>query len=419
MEQLEVVNSSISILDTTTAIHMLCYSADIALKKQVQTHHDQVNQDDVMFALIFNTGVYEQLPNLRSQDLGAILWSLATVSSSNSTSNDGSSCNGSNTWKYDIVEYIASFEASHLVTHNKVSSYNTKELFNILFAIGALCQIDPPPPPGAATPHYLLEMMQEADKRLTSQPYVKGSLSAKDYTDIVSITSRLYCQKTEPLPPVASQLMNTVASEVRRQLANKHSARSAFVPRELARFLSSYSTLQLKTAPVASLFDACSGFVCSRIRSRHLNAVTRPQDIQNILDAYATQQHRSVAVPELLTAINEQLRRNAAQEMPTASKSNAPNFHCSISMLTSILDSHKSLGYCPDALTLTSLLPDVRRGLEEEATREEDVVRLMGLMVDFDFCPGVGMVELMVARVVGDAALEAAAEEYAEKMLMR
>lgn len=55
------------------------------------------------------------------------------------------------------------------------------------------------------------------------------------------------------------------------------------------------------------MLDAVAGFVVRRVRARHLNAVSRPEDLAALLRAYAALSHNSVAVPELLTAVGEQV----------------------------------------------------------------------------------------------------------------
>ncbi|KAL4541215.1 hypothetical protein Ndes2526B_g05755 [Nannochloris sp. 'desiccata'] len=277
--------------------------------------------------------------------------------------------------------------------------------------------------------------MEQLAARMDSTPYVKGSLSPSDFTDLVSVCARMFVRKEEEeesvankskmVPPAALQLMDLVAGEVRRQLANRASSRAAFLPRELTRFLTSFASLEIKdNANVDGLFDVISGFVVNRIRSKHLNAVTKPDDLAAVLAAYAKQQHRSVSVPELLTTIGAQLRVNAAQmqERYTAEKQRAdvaaetsahnpvegskpleggpPDLRCSFPTLLSILESHKDLGFSPDPLTLTALLPGIQRGLGGiNPVPAQDVVQLLELFVVFRFNPGPKMLELLVARM--------------------
>jgi hypothetical protein len=55
------------------------------------------------------------------------------------------------------------------------------------------------------------------------------------------------------------------------------------------------------------MLDAVAGYVVRRIKARHTNAVTRPQDLAGLLQAFAALRHNSVAIPELLSAVGEQV----------------------------------------------------------------------------------------------------------------
>ncbi|KAL4534828.1 hypothetical protein Ndes2526A_g05699 [Nannochloris sp. 'desiccata'] len=421
-EQLEVIKTSIEYLDPPTSLHMCCHLADLSLKGQLEG--DVASQDAVLHA-IYNT-LSNYLPSLPSQSIGTILWSMASVQQ-NADSQTLSYTNGSN-WKAEAIEKVALLEGNC----GKVATYNTKELVNILFSVGAL---QGPQTPSKAVVIYSTELMEQLAARMDSTPYVKGSLSPSDFTDLVSVCARMFVRKEEEeesvankskmVPPAALQLMDLVAGEVRRQLANRASSRAAFLPRELTRFLTSFASLEIKdNANVDGLFDVISGFVVNRIRSKHLNAVTKPDDLAAVLAAYAKQQHRSVSVPELLTTIGAQLRVNAAQmqERYTAEKQRAgvaaetsahnpvegskpleggpPDLRCSFPTLLSILESHKDLGFSPDPLTLTALLPGIQRGLGGiNPVPAQDVVQLLELFVVFRFNPGPKMLELLVARM--------------------
>lgn len=55
------------------------------------------------------------------------------------------------------------------------------------------------------------------------------------------------------------------------------------------------------------MLDVVAGFVSRRIRDRHLNAVRRPCHLSRLLAAFAALGHNSVAVPDLLAAVSEQV----------------------------------------------------------------------------------------------------------------
>ncbi len=56
------------------------------------------------------------------------------------------------------------------------------------------------------------------------------------------------------------------------------------------------------------MLDAVGGYIVKRIRAQHLNAVSRPDHMAQVLSAYAALEHRSVIVPEILGALSSQVR---------------------------------------------------------------------------------------------------------------
>lgn len=418
-EQLEVLETSRELLDASTTIHMLCHAADLSLKGQLLG--DAETQDELVHQL-YNV-ISDDLPSLPSQDLGAILWSMAAVQGTRQEESFGANPS----WKDSVVDTIATQEC----VQDKVNKYNTKELINILYAVGVLCQ--PSPPQHVAD--YVMQLMGELAIRVDSTPYVRGSLTASDYADLASVCARVFLnyeslQDTSTasgpvVPSGAIDFMVFLAGEVRRSLANRHSARAAFLPRDLARFLAAFASFQLQNQPaVVAMFDVVAGFVVARIRSKHLNAVTRPEDIAAVLGAYAQQAHRSVSVPELLTAVGEQMRRNAAQvqeqlaatQLDETVSGGPPDLRCTLPTLLSVLESHRILGFAPDAVTLTALLPGLRRSLAD--SNPDEVVKLFELFEVFDFYPGSGMVSLMVSRVEEVATQGGGSEERMQGELL-
>ena len=55
------------------------------------------------------------------------------------------------------------------------------------------------------------------------------------------------------------------------------------------------------------MLDAVAGFVVRRMAAGHLNAVTKPSDLAQLLQAYAALGHSTVVMPELLTAASNQV----------------------------------------------------------------------------------------------------------------
>lgn len=102
-------------------------------------------------------------------------------------------------------------------------------------------------------------------------------------------------------------LLDTIASDVRHQLSNKHSMRAPFQPKSLVRLLWGYARLQHISSASSAMLDAAAGFAVRRMRAGHLNAVTSPADLAQLLQAYAALGHTTVVLPELLTAASNQV----------------------------------------------------------------------------------------------------------------
>lgn len=60
------------------------------------------------------------------------------------------------------------------------------------------------------------------------------------------------------------------------------------------------------------MFDAVAGHIVKRIRSRHVQSVTKPAQLAQLLSAYNRLRHSSVVVPELLAAASSQIKAGIA-----------------------------------------------------------------------------------------------------------
>ena len=101
--------------------------------------------------------------------------------------------------------------------------------------------------------------------------------------------------------------MDTIASDVRQQLSNKHSMRAPFDPKSLVKLLTGFARLKHISSSSSAMLDAVAGFVVRRMAAGHLNAVTQPSDLAQLLQAYAALGHSTVVMPELLTAGSNQV----------------------------------------------------------------------------------------------------------------
>lgn len=102
-------------------------------------------------------------------------------------------------------------------------------------------------------------------------------------------------------------LLDTIASDVRQQLSNKHSMRAPFDPPHLIKLLNGFAQLKHISSSSSGMLDAVAGFVVRRSTAGHLNAVSKPEDVAQLLQAYAALGHNTVVMPELLNAVSNQV----------------------------------------------------------------------------------------------------------------
>eukprot|EP00887_Chlorella_sp_A99_P001448 scaffold8.g1448.t1 len=452
------------ILDTSTCLDLLCHAAEMQIKGLAEA--DAEAKGAVLRSIV--SRLEPALPGLAPPQLGALLWSLAVA---------GQAAD----WTDALLDGVAARE----LERGHMRSYSTKarerarelrerageqELSSIMFALGRLvCAHDP------GVQAYASALVGELVARLEGQPYVRGALSSTDMADLASAAARLYGarggaaalgqpdaaaaappQPAAPalaaaaeapaagapaaaaeVPEAVDAMLRVLGSEVRRQLANKNSLVSPFTPSDLVRFLQSYAALGHRSSP--AMLDVLSSWVVQRIRSKHMNAVSRPRDLAGLLEAYADLGHASVAVPELLAAAGEQLRRLAATQhdrlaaergpaaaaqgegaAPPAAAAGAPAAAplqqeelLPLEHYNSILASHLRLGYAPPPLLLHALAPAVVRQLP--ASVPADAAQHLHLLSHVPGCaPGRGVVGMLLARAEGGGPGALAAEGLAQ-----
>lgn len=386
------------------SLHLLCHAADLAQKGQLTGSFAE--QGALLFEIYRNLD--GQVAGMQPPALGALLWGISSVPSATQAA-----------WTGALLQRVAEQELSA----NRIAQYNTRELSSILSAAGKLCR--------AKTPEvvdFAGALVAELAARMAGAP-VRGSFSQADFADLAAACAAIYSNDYPAARVGSSQgirgrddasmscsppnqvghLMDSIAAELRKQLANKHSGRAVLTPRELTLLLGAYAALDHRTSHASSMLDAVAGFVSSRIKARHLNAVSRAEDLASVLTAYAALEHRSVAVPELLHSMGEQLRRNAAQMLERGvaaeaegessgwTSAGAPTLACPLPTLVAILESHACLGYQPSELTLQAVMPGVRRELA--SADPFDVLQLLRLMEAFQFRPGAVTLGLLVEHV--------------------
>lgn len=101
--------------------------------------------------------------------------------------------------------------------------------------------------------------------------------------------------------------MDTIATDVRQQMSNMHSMRAPFDPPHLLKLLNGYARMKHFSSSSSAMLDAVAGFVVRRSTAGHLNAVSKPEDVAQLLQAYAALGHSTVVMPELLNAVSNQV----------------------------------------------------------------------------------------------------------------
>lgn len=281
-EMLEIVQTSSEILDVNTSLDLLCHTADMRLKGQLEGGDDAAAHH-LVEALV---GELEAaIPAMKPVHLGSLLWGVATVGCSSGLGGE-------------LVARVAALELGS----PRTASYNTKELCSIIHALGKL---------GAGGGHpsvvrYTSALVEELVQRMRTLPYVRSALSPADCAELAGAAAAMFHPAAPP--PAVPLLLDELAVEVKRQLSNKHSLGVALTPRELLLLVEGYAQHGRNTSPaVSGMLDVVAGFVSRRIRDRHLNAVRRPCHLSRLLAAFAALGHNSVAVPDLLAAVSEQV----------------------------------------------------------------------------------------------------------------
>lgn len=83
--------------------------------------------------------------------------------------------------------------------------------------------------------------------------------------------------------------------------------RAPFDPKSLVKLLTGFARMGHISSSSSGMLDAVAGFVIRRMTAGHLNAVTKPADLAQLLQAYAVLEHSTVVMPDLLTAVSNQV----------------------------------------------------------------------------------------------------------------
>ncbi|KAF8066189.1 ACS8 [Scenedesmus sp. PABB004] len=213
-------------------------------------------------------------------------------------------------------------------------------------------------------------------------------------------------------------LLDAVAHEAYRQLSNRHSAGggSCFSVEGVVSLVTSYAQLDYADGPAPRLFDAVAGWLAKRVRARHVQAPSSPAQLAAVAGAFAAlpRRHRSVAVPELLSALDLQAARAAAaavelRHAPGGGYGGPGSAYChwSLGHAAALLRAHVELGFAPPQATLSALGPALLLALGEEAEqppaeRARDATAVLGALAVLAHHPGPQVLPALAAAAWAD-----------------
>lgn len=393
-ELLDTVQSAKPFLDTPTSLHLLSHVADLSLKDQLE------GKDDELVQLV--SGIISTIPGkvheLQIPEIGCILWTVSVVPSVAKT-----------TWGFELLSDIAFHE---LKNKDKIKRYNTRELANILSASGKIMKTKTPSETNQGTNSKVINIREynqcivgELVRRMDA-PNVRGAFSGPDFADIVGACDVIFSVETingrhsageGSVPVEVERLLDVVAFTLRRHLANKHSLRNLIHVDDMSRLLASYASLKCYSEDANGMLDATANWISSRLE--HQPGVSFAQ-LAELLEPYATLQHNSVSIPEMIQkGICMQIRRNAIalhehNQMESQEKQpisvltifNEPRW-TRLKSLVNILECTLSMGYAIDEMTLNALMPAMIIYAAPYA-EEHELSRLLQLFERMRYDPG-------------------------------
>lgn len=413
-DMLTIIRDAQADLDTATSLHLLSHTADLALKKELAGN---IKQQQQLCLTILRT-LEDQLTSksLLPVHLANLLWGLSSI--------PGIAC--------QQTDQLLISVAQQELEADRVASYNTRELSSLIFACGKLVrQHTTASSSSDEICLYTLQLLQELNKRIDEQPYIKSSFAPSDMADLVDSSTKLNTLSVVfskdqqcAYSKAVAKLLDLIGHEMRRQLANRHPLRSPFGATDLIRFLQGYALYYYNnkhnpsstssssnsltlSSEVASLLDSISSFITRRITSDHINAVSSPEDLAAILQSYVDINHISLGTVELLNAVGLQLRKaalvvdthhNHYEETGERSRG-APAAHRQFSLraVGSVLKSHALLGYLPSSVSLQLLEPVIVKELSHASV--DDVECLMEGYAAIGTTPGTSVQLLIDAKL--------------------
>lgn len=265
---------------------------------------------------------------------------------------------------------------SRELERDEFDQYSTRELLNFTISCSNLSTnigVD------RRIVRFMDAVLSELSSRL-EKPHVRSAFGGSEFADLASSVAALFvaCHESELRDgcELVNGFMTSLSAEVRRKLSNRHSSARSFNPKELKQFLMAYVSVHARdeTLNPPCMLDTVASFVSSRIKSKHLNAVSRIEDVAAVLEFFTFFSHKSLAVVDLFSSSGYQLRLLSASALDTMTQEEPGNDNSGenltrvtaardvnwIGALASILQCHIKMGYRPDDTTLIALVPAVK-----------------------------------------------------------
>jgi hypothetical protein len=223
-------------------------------------------------------------------------------------------------------------------------------------------------------------LVLEATDRL--QDNVK-EVSPGDLVDLISALSLLSSSQDSNATPIQEELalglLEQLALEITRQLANRHPQNSSyFLSRDLVALMEalrglSSSSFFRRSVNSGRLLDTIAGYISRAIKSNHYQAMRRPAHIGAVLLSLSLIQHNSVAIPDLLSSLSYSLMLSVAEHNENLADPCDWSEYLSSEDGITILTSWKSLSHDPGPYAISSLrlaLEPQLEGMGEEEKRD-------------------------------------------------
>mmetsp|Transcript_3431 Transcript_3431/g.6946 ORF Transcript_3431/g.6946 Transcript_3431/m.6946 type:complete len:477 (+) Transcript_3431:1971-3401(+) len=384
-----LVSENLDVLDNETSLHILCYLADHAKKSQLVIDID--DDCDQLVAALCGQVHLEELTTVSS---AALVWTLEVLPHDHGHS-----------WRRRLLVNIVTRE----LERDEFDQYSTRELLNFTMSCSNLSTnvgVD------RRVVRFMAAVLSELSSRL-EKPHVRSAFGGSEFADLASSVAALFvaCHESgvQEGCKVVNGFMTSLSAEVRRKLSNRHSSARSFNPKELKQFLMAYVSVHSRDDTLNSpcMLDTVASFVASRIKSKHLNAVSRIEDVAAVLEFFTFFSHKSLAVVDLFSSSGYQLRLLSASALDTMTQEEPGNVgenHARataahdvnwIGALASILQCHIKMGYRPNDTTLIALVPAVK--YHQVAARSHDKAALLRAFDILDFNCGRNLTQLLQA----------------------